>query len=76
MTYDRKIGISALMAAGMSTALLATSMAQAEEAGNQSDMVKKGSVNLDFRYRFEYVDQDGIDEEAEASTLETVTKSV
>lgn len=33
------------------------------------DAVKAGTVELDFRYRFEGVDQDGIDKDAEASTL-------
>lgn len=33
------------------------------------DAVKAGKVALDFRYRFEGVDQDGIDKDAEASTL-------
>jgi hypothetical protein len=31
--------------------------------------VKDGTVALDFRYRFEGVDQDGIDKDAQASTL-------
>ena len=31
--------------------------------------VKNGTVALDIRYRFEDVDQDGIDKDAEASTL-------
>lgn len=31
--------------------------------------IKEGSVGLDFRYRFEGVDQDGISKDAEASTL-------
>jgi hypothetical protein len=34
-----------------------------------ADAVRAGSVGLDFRYRFEGVDQDGIDKDAEASTL-------
>ncbi|MCB1696234.1 MAG: alginate export family protein [Halioglobus sp.] len=33
------------------------------------EAVKGGTVALDFRYRFEGVDQDGIDKDAEASTL-------
>jgi hypothetical protein len=33
------------------------------------DAIKAGTVGLDFRYRFEGVDQDGIDKDAEASTL-------
>lgn len=31
--------------------------------------VKDGTVALDFRYRFEGVDQDGVDKDAQASTL-------
>jgi len=34
-----------------------------------ADAVKSGTVALDFRYRFEGVDQDDIDKHAEASTL-------
>lgn len=34
-----------------------------------SDMVTNGTAKIDIRYRFEYVDQDGIDEEAEANTV-------
>lgn len=33
------------------------------------DAISNGSVSLDFRYRFEAVDQDGIDKDAGASTL-------
>lgn len=32
-------------------------------------IVENGEVNLDFRYRYEYVDQDGFSKEANASTL-------
>lgn len=32
-------------------------------------MVADGTVNLNLRYRYEYVDQDGIDKDANASTL-------
>jgi hypothetical protein len=32
-------------------------------------MVTEGKVNFDFRYRYEFVDQDGIDKDAGASTL-------
>jgi hypothetical protein len=31
--------------------------------------VKEGSIKLDFRYRYEHVDQDGFDKDANASTL-------
>lgn len=34
-----------------------------------SKAVKEGKASVDLRYRFEYVDQDGIGEEAEASLL-------
>ena len=35
------------------------------------ETVTKGKIELSFRYRFEYVDQVGISEKAEASTLRT-----
>ncbi|TFH86474.1 hypothetical protein EQG41_12595 [Billgrantia azerbaijanica] len=35
------------------------------------DAIGSGKVNLDVRYRFELVDQDGFDKEAEASTVRT-----
>ncbi len=34
-----------------------------------TEMFTMGKASLDFRYRFEYVDQENIDKEAEASTL-------
>ena len=34
-----------------------------------ADMVTKGVLSLDMRYRYEYVDEDGFDDEAKASTL-------
>ena len=34
-----------------------------------TEMFTEGKASLDFRYRFEFVDQDGFDEDAEASTL-------
>ncbi|MEP0203268.1 MAG: alginate export family protein [Halioglobus sp.] len=47
------------------------SAGQAEQssAGSLSDMITQGKVNLNFRYRYEYVDQDGFDRDAKASTL-------
>jgi hypothetical protein len=33
------------------------------------DMVTEGVLSLDMRYRYEYVDEDGFDDEANASTL-------
>lgn len=45
--------------------------AQAEEswADDLAGMVSDGKVNFDFRYRYEFVDQEGFDEDAGASTL-------
>ena len=39
------------------------------ELDNLKKAVDDGKVSFDFRYRYEFVDQDGIDEEAGASTL-------
>jgi hypothetical protein len=53
----------------------AWSGAKAEDTGDQAmsvtDAVAKGKATLSFRYRFESVDQDGFDKDAEASTLRT-----
>lgn len=38
-------------------------------AENLRDTVENGKVSLDVRYRFEFVDQDGVDRSAKASTL-------
>lgn len=50
---------------------LATAPALGEQAtaSDFTSMFTEGKASLDFRYRFEYVDQDGIDKEAKASTL-------
>ena len=34
-----------------------------------TDMIMQGELDLNFRYRYEYVDQDGFDRDAKASTL-------
>ena len=51
--------------------LLVSSSAVCQSAWNDqlSRAVSEGKVSLDFRYRFEWVDQDGFDDEAEASLL-------
>ncbi|WVM89678.1 alginate export family protein [Halopseudomonas pachastrellae] len=41
------------------------------EAASISEAVTGGKAGLDLRYRYEYVDQDGIDKSAGASTLRT-----
>ncbi|WP_321390067.1 alginate export family protein [Emcibacter sp.] len=52
-------------------ALALSGIAQAEEAQNISDALTKGKAYLDLRYRYEFVDQDGFAEHANASTLRT-----
>lgn len=44
---------------------------QAEEAKSVTEMFSNGNTSVSFRYRFENVDQDGIEKEANASTLKT-----
>ncbi|MEH6584332.1 MAG: alginate export family protein [Halioglobus sp.] len=63
-----------LIATAVSSALLACTLgqgAQADEAWTDdlNKMVTEGKVNFDFRYRYEFVDQDGISKDAGASTL-------
>ncbi len=43
--------------------------AQLQAADNLAEAFKQGEAHVDFRYRFEYVDQEGFTEDAEASTL-------
>ena len=52
-------------------AVLLGANAQAESSWTDelADMVSNGKVNFDFRYRYEFVDQDGLEENARASTL-------
>ena len=45
--------------------------AVAAEASSVSDMFTGGSASTAFRYRYESVDQDGIDKQANASTLKS-----
>jgi len=51
--------------------LAAAGTAQAQDSwgDSMSSAVSDGKANLDFRYRFEEVDQDGIDKKATANTL-------
>ncbi len=59
-----------LMLVGLLAALPALS-ATAEEGGDNgiASMVSDGTASLNLRYRYEYVDQDGFDRNANASTL-------
>jgi hypothetical protein len=51
--------------------LIAASCAQAQDGWGDklSKMVTDGKASLDFRYRYEFVDQEGFDKDAKASTL-------
>jgi len=59
-------------------ALVFSASAHCEQGGNPQTLgdelhklVSDGEIDLSFRYRFEFVDQDGFDEDAEASTVRT-----
>ena len=41
------------------------------KASSVSEAISKGKATLSFRYRFEHVDQDGVEKQAKASTLRT-----
>jgi len=60
-----------LLVMSIAGASMAATGVSAEESVTNSiaDMVTNGKASIDLRYRFEYVDQDGIDEEAEAHTI-------
>jgi len=62
--------LAACVAAQLMSPVLAV---QAEETWGDamSRAVKEGKASLDFRYRYEGVDQDGFDDDAEASTMRT-----
>ena len=52
-------------------AVALSGIAHAEEAQSISAALTKGKAYLDLRYRYEFVDQDGFTENANASTLRT-----
>lgn len=62
-----KTGKSSVLA-GLCLALIA-GPACADLLEGLNEAVREGSVDFDFRYRYEFVDQDGFDQEAHASTL-------
>lgn len=66
--YSRRASALALAAALPLAA--ASGLAQADSA-TPVDALVNGDVDLNFRYRFENVDQDGIDKDADASTLKS-----
>jgi hypothetical protein len=62
----RAIALSSAVAAAL---FGGAATAEDTTATDLSSMVTDGKVNFDFRYRYEFVDQDGIDKDANASTL-------
>jgi hypothetical protein len=61
-------GVAVLAAALLSFAVLPAT-AQESENTSLTAAVKSGEAHLGFRYRFENVDQDGISDDANASTV-------
>ncbi len=51
--------------------IIASLMTPAVCQGSFIEALKDGDVSLTLRYRFEFVDQDGLDKDAKASTLRT-----
>ena len=68
MNYLRRITVFAVLAVLLG---LAPAMPSTTHAAGIMDAVRGGTPNLDLRYRYETVDQDGIADTAQASTLRT-----
>ena len=49
--------------------LLTVLLASTANADDWSSLVSEGKASVDFRYRFEFVDQEGFSKDAKASTL-------
>jgi len=50
--------------------LMLSSPVRSEESSNDVGvLLGDGKISLDFRYRYEFVDQDGFDHDANANTL-------
>ncbi len=66
----RKMMCALLSVASATAMTLPAAAEEMESSGDElKDLITDGSVALNFRYRFEGVDQDGFDEDAEASLL-------
>lgn len=65
MNQSLKLSALALAIASTSSAFAA------EKAQSFEEAVTQGSTSLSFRYRYEFVDQDGLSNDANASTLRT-----
>lgn len=70
-SYSRSSLRAALLSVPVITLALGTATAQAEDGLGTAlkKMVTEGKAAVDLRYRYEGVDQDGIDDDAEASLL-------
>ncbi|MCP4001949.1 MAG: alginate export family protein [Gammaproteobacteria bacterium] len=60
-----------LASAGLIAATLAMPASAANVGTDIADAFKNGQFNVDFRYRYEFVDQDSFADDANASTLRT-----
>ena len=59
----------AMTAVSFAVVIGASPVLAEESSDDIRAIVEDGEVNLDFRYRYEFVDQDGFSEDADASTL-------
>ena len=62
-------GLTRLFLASAALLLIAAPAFAEEENGTITEAIKNGTPNVDLRYRFEGVDEDGIAEDASASTI-------
>ncbi|QFU74297.1 hypothetical protein EY643_00785 [Halioglobus maricola] len=58
-----------ILAATVAGAMTAPAYAEEADSTSFTSMFTEGKASFNFRYRYEYVDQDGIDRNAKASTL-------
>ena len=67
----RKLTRPAAVLLAASLPFLSAGTAAAADSNSFEDALTGGKASLSFRYRYEYVDQDGISNDAKASTLRT-----
>jgi len=60
-----------LIALTLTTSLLLPLARAADREQSEPGLISDGKLNLDFRYKYEFVDQDGFANDAHASTLRT-----
>ncbi|MEW5250633.1 alginate export family protein [Microbulbifer sp. 2201CG32-9] len=71
MTMQRLPKLTGGLLLGACSVIALQASAQDTETGSFTEALKSGEVGLNLRYRVETVDQEGIDEDATASTLRT-----